>query len=189
MRRLGLPLLLALAACESRSPAPPPAAPQPTAERRLVILHTNDLHGRIKPGPQNPGLEAVAAHIRKAKQEALESGARVLLVDCGDFFQGTFESDSNEGRAMVEVLNDLGYDALALGNHDFDFGPKVAEALAALAKFPFLGANICRAGSRTTCSRSLRTATRWSSPLRAGRSAIVLSQARPIRIRRAPRHR
>src|SRR5262245_27371381 len=140
-RRLLLALLVA-AGCSSAEPPPKPR------EHRVVILHTNDIHGRVRRGGGVPGLAAVAAHIKKARAEAQKAGARVIVVDCGDFFQGTPEGDLTQGKVVVECMNAIGYDALCVGNHDFDLGPRVTEELKTLARFPFLGANVFKKGSR-----------------------------------------
>ena len=80
-----------------------------------------------------------------------------MLVDAGDMFQGTLESNMTEGAAVVRAYNALGYDAVAVGNHEFDFGPVgpapsprapgddprgALKARAAEAHFPFLAANL-----------------------------------------------
>ncbi|MCG2678282.1 metallophosphoesterase, partial [bacterium] len=73
-----------------------------------------------------------------------------LLLDAGDFFQGTPEGDFTGGEAVMEVMNELGYDTLIIGNHDYDQGNEVIKRLANIARFPFLGANIIdeRTGKR-----------------------------------------
>jgi 5'-nucleotidase len=86
----------------------------------------------------------------------------VLLVDAGDMFQGSLESNLGEGAVVVEVYNVLGYDAAAIGNHDFDYGPVgedsvprspvddpfgALKARSAAARFPFLAANILEAAT------------------------------------------
>ena len=80
-----------------------------------------------------------------------------MLLDAGDAFQGTLESNLTEGAAVVRAYNALQYDAIAIGNHDFDYGPIGAatgprapgddprgalKARAAEAHFPFLAANL-----------------------------------------------
>ncbi len=136
----GLALVL-LAACS--------APPSPSGPVRVVVLHTNDLHGAAHPTRTGTGgFPALAALIRKVRAEETARGARVLVVDCGDFFQGTPEGDLTRGKLVVEVMNAIGYDALCLGNHDFDLGPKAAEELASLARFPFLSANVLTKGGR-----------------------------------------
>ncbi len=130
--------------------ASPPSAPQV----RVVILHTNDIHGQAyarkdrDTGEMIGGLAAVAQAIRRIRADELKKGARVLVVDCGDFFQGTPEGNLTEGRLIVDYFNAVGYDVLCVGNHDFDFGPHIARMLAERARFPFIAANVFVKGSR-----------------------------------------
>jgi 2',3'-cyclic-nucleotide 2'-phosphodiesterase (5'-nucleotidase family) len=124
----------------------------------VVILHTNDIHGAISSQPatwirkENPppagGLPALAAKIRKLEKEETAKGAKVLIVDCGDFYQGTPEGDMTDGKIVLDVMNEMGVDLLQVGNHDFDRGPKVVEMLSKRAKFPFLGANVRIEGTK-----------------------------------------
>ncbi len=79
---------------------------------KTVILHSNDVHGQIDGYAWIAGL--------KKCFEGL--GARVILVDAGDFSQGTIYVSSTKGLAAVEMMNKAGYDVVTLGNHEFDFG-------------------------------------------------------------------
>jgi 2',3'-cyclic-nucleotide 2'-phosphodiesterase (5'-nucleotidase family) len=124
----------------------------PAAPTLVVILHTNDLHGRVYPqkaswlDKENPplagGFAALAATIRRERAKALEAGAVVFLVDAGDWFQGTPEGDLPRGRLVTEWMNLVAYDVATIGNHEFDKGPQTVKDLAGIANFPFLGANI-----------------------------------------------
>jgi 5'-nucleotidase len=124
----------------------------------VSVVGTNDLHGRVE------RVAVLSGHVTlvRAKNEA--NGGGVVLVDGGDMFQGTLESNLNEGAAVVAAYNAIGYDAVAVGNHEFDFGPVGDDvvvkkpgqdprgallARAAEAKFPFLGANIQYAATKT----------------------------------------
>ncbi len=112
---------LALAACASAPPGP----------IRLTIVHTNDLHGHVE------NFAAVAA---AARQEE-ERNPRTLFLDAGDCISGTPVSTLFKGRPIFEIMNLMGYDAAALGNHEFDHGwPLIAE-FRELAAFPLLCAN------------------------------------------------
>ena len=124
------------------SPAP---APAPFLE--LSVIGTSDLHGRITTLPRLGGFLTL-----------LRATRPVLLVDGGDMFQGTLESNGVEGEVVVAAYRGLGYDAVAIGNHEFDYGPVgpaavaragedaqgALRARAAQAKgaFPFLSANL-----------------------------------------------
>lgn len=102
----------------------------------IVILHTNDVHGAID------GYAKVAA--LKAKYEA--EGAYVLLMDAGDFSQGEPTVSVSEGATAVELMNMVGYDVAAPGNHEFDYGYDNLAKLVESAEFPILAANINKDG-------------------------------------------
>ena len=126
----------------------PPVVALPS---RLVILHTNDLHGQIRPMlvVSRPGVErkmggfpALEAYVRRARAEAQADKTRLWLTDGGDWFQGTPEGNEDRGRSMMSCFNRLGFTAVVVGNHEYDFGEKNLAALIALARYPVLGANI-----------------------------------------------
>ena len=113
----------------------------------LTILHVNDVHGHILPrieksvDPKNPiGGAAYLAAMIAAERAANPEGT--LLFSAGDMFQGTPISNVFRGRPVIEIMNKLRFDAMAVGNHEFDWGPDQLVALAKLAKFPFIAANI-----------------------------------------------
>lgn len=101
----------------------------------LVVLHTNDVHGQVLPRPATwldvpdppraGGLVRLAAAIRRERREAQEAGAQVLLLDGGDWTQGTPEGRLEDGRQAAAVMLRMGYDAMAVGNHEFDHGVDV----------------------------------------------------------------
>lgn len=129
------------------------AAADPLPERlHVVVLHTNDVHGQVVPRlatwlkdtdplPDSGGLARVAGAIRKARREAEASGAIVFTVDAGDWFQGTPEGRLDHGRAFLAALNQVGYDAMAVGNHEFDHGLDVLVGHLAAVGPPALLAN------------------------------------------------
>lgn len=116
--------------------------------RTISIFHTTDLHGRILPTSTYEGLDDVgglarcATCIRQWRKESPHS----LTVDVGDVVQGTAASLRSHGGLMIDLFNRLGYDAWALGNHDFDWGPERLESLLAKSQAPVLSANIERDG-------------------------------------------
>ena len=138
------PTAAAAASAGSASAAPP-------REVTITIIGTNDLHGAIE---RLPFLAGFVANVRAARAA---DGGGVLLVDGGDMFQGTLESNLGEGADVVRAYNQIGYAAAAVGNHEFDFGPAgpaatpgsatddargALKARAAEARFPFVSANI-----------------------------------------------
>jgi 5'-nucleotidase len=154
-------VLVWLAACSQAAgptadhhtlPAAPAVPPQvkPGAVT-LSIIGTNDLHGALERLPLFAGF---IANLRAARAA---DGGGVLLVDGGDMFQGTLESNLTEGADVVRAYNYMGYAAVAVGNHEFDYGPEGPAVIAATstddprgalkarareAKFPFVVSNI-----------------------------------------------
>ena len=139
------PLLLLLA-------LQPPAGP--AAERvSVTVLATTDTHGNLLPydyftkqaAPR--GLAAIATLVESVRRETKNT----LLVDCGDTIQGSplasvYEVERREGRTrdpepMMLAMNALGYDAMAVGNHEYNFGLEALQAARASARFPWLSAN------------------------------------------------
>ena len=112
-------------------PAPAFEVPE-DVDGAIVILHTNDVHGAIE------GYAKVAT--LKAMYE--EAGAYVLVMDAGDFSQGTTNVSVSLGATAVELMNMAGYDVAAPGNHEFDYGYENLTKLAEAAEFPILAANI-----------------------------------------------
>lgn len=114
----------------------------------LHILHTNDLHGRMLPGydmkiaipPEKIGGAAyIAGKINELR--GMNPG-RVLLLDGGDCAMGTAFSDALYGIPVIDYMNSVGFEAMALGNHEFDWGTGKLMAMQERAKFPFLAANL-----------------------------------------------
>ncbi|MFO0685780.1 MAG: 5'-nucleotidase C-terminal domain-containing protein [Sandaracinus sp.] len=90
----------------------------------LSIVGTNDNHGHVRALPL---LAGYVANLRAARER---DGGGVVLLDGGDVFQGTLESNLREGAPMVTAYDLLGYDAVTIGNHEFDYGPTGADATA-----------------------------------------------------------
>lgn len=145
---LALPLVIS---CGSATPDPVgPAPPSSGKTITISIVTTNDLHGHVD------ALPMLGGYLRQLRAVREREGGAVLLVDAGDMFQGTLESNLSEGAAVVAAYNALRYDAATVGNHEFDFGPAgpaatpgaaddargALKARAAEAKFPILMANV-----------------------------------------------
>ena len=125
---LAAAMLLTLAACGES----PVTGTDATATEPVVILHTNDVHGAI----ENYAKVAVLADRYAA------DGAYVLVLDAGDYSQGDSTVSLSQGAAAIELMNMVGYDAAALGNHEFDYGYEVLKTNMASAQFPVLAANV-----------------------------------------------
>ena len=112
--------------------------------QKIVILHTNDTHSRIEPIPRtdkyNPNMGGVvkrAAYVDKMRNE----NQNLLLFDAGDFLQGTPYFNMFKGEVEVQAMNMLKYDAVTLGNHEFDYGMDVLVNIVKKAKFPVVCTN------------------------------------------------
>lgn len=144
--------LLVLAACPSKPEPGPRTPPKPRRGTiTLTVVGTNDLHGSVE---RLPILAGYLANLRAARAK---DGGEVLLIDAGDMFQGTLASNLTEGAPVIAAYNLLGYDAAAIGNHEFDFGPAgpaitatkpgedprgALRTRASEARFPLLMANV-----------------------------------------------
>lgn len=133
------------------------AACAPPEPLRLTILHNNDVHSRLQPvSAQNNtcsaqqlaqnqcfgGMARVAALIERERAAAAAAGRQVLVLDAGDQFQGSLFYSHYKGAAEAEVMNLMAYDAMALGNHEFDDGPEVLARFLRTVRVPVLSANV-----------------------------------------------
>src|SRR5262245_40456192 len=101
------------------------AAQAPT---RLILMHTNDLHGQLLSREGRGGIAEIATIIRGAKPD--------LVVDAGDMFTGTFLSDEFKGAPTIQAMNRIGYVAGTVGNHEFDYGQEALRLRIREARFP-----------------------------------------------------
>ncbi len=132
-------------------------APQSEAANRIqiTVLGTTDLHGNIYPidyytnKPDNRGLAKIATLIKRVRIE----NPNTLLVDSGDTIQGTplayyhNKKNNTPPDPMMLSMNALGYDAMAVGNHEYNFGLKVLEKARSEARFPWLSSNTYEKGT------------------------------------------
>ncbi len=169
MKTTKLILCALLCACQTTKEAtPPPESPkaatapaQSSAPLKLTIVGTNDMHGwvsgQVAKFPRGEvrygGLAAFAGYVNILRAE---NPGGVILLDAGDIFQGTLLANLSEGSVVIEAFNLVGYDAAAIGNHEFDYGPVGPISAAthpsmdpfgalkeriAQARFPLLSAN------------------------------------------------
>ena len=125
---------------------------------QITILGTTDLHGNIFPvdyytnKPDNRGLAKIATLIKRVRKE----NPNVLLIDSGDTIQGTpleyvhNKKNNQPPDPMMIVMSSLNYDAMAVGNHEYNFGLGVLDKARGEAKFPWLSANTYESGSDKT---------------------------------------
>ena len=103
---------------------------------KTVILHSNDVHGAIEG----------YAYIAQLKKDLQARGAEVILVDAGDFSQGTRYVSASKGAAAVEMMNAVGYDVATIGNHEFDYGYDQLKENLEKAEFTLVCANVLQDG-------------------------------------------
>ena len=118
----------------------------------LTILHTNDFHSRIEPiSKYNSGCKPEdndagkcfggSARLITAVRAARAHSPNSILVDGGDQFQGSLFYTYYKGQAAAEMMNAIGYDAMTVGNHEFDDGPEVLRGFIQSVQFPVLMSN------------------------------------------------
>ncbi len=141
----GLVLLVCCATCGAEGPA----------RAHITILSTTDLHGNIYPidyntnRPEARGLARVATIVKQARKE----NPSLLLLDSGDTIQGTpltfhhARVNNKPPDPMMTVMNKIGYDAMAVGNHEYEFGLDVLDKARGEARFPWLSANTYKKGT------------------------------------------
>jgi 5'-nucleotidase/UDP-sugar diphosphatase len=112
--------------------------------QKLTILHTNDHHGRFWSNRDGEyGLAARATLIQELKAEVKKNGGEVLLLDAGDVNTGVPQSDLLDAEPDFKGMEAIGYDVMAVGNHEFDKPLKtILKQQKDWAKFPFISANI-----------------------------------------------
>lgn len=115
-------------------------------KKQLVILHTNDTHSCIMPLNPNLADTALAGRGGFLRRMALIEDERaktpgLLLIDSGDFSQGSPYYNFYKGEVEVELMNRMGYDVATIGNHEFDFGLENMARIFRMAKFPIVCAN------------------------------------------------
>lgn len=120
---LGMIVVPAAAKAEGEEPA-----------KEIVVLYTNDVHCGVTDGMGYVGVARVKAALEAA-------GKEVILVDNGDSVQGDVIGTLSKGEAIVELMNDVGYDVATIGNHEFDYGMDQFKKNVSLAKFQYVCCN------------------------------------------------
>jgi 5'-nucleotidase len=151
---IGVFSILLQQGCASRPPSVSPGGESDLVQ--IVLVGTNDFHGFLRPVESKIGSELLlaggaewfAGYVRILEENYQD---RLVLLDAGDIFQGTLESNRFYGKPVQEYYNLLPYRAAAVGNHEFDYGPgegpsrdrrAALKARMAESRFPFLSANI-----------------------------------------------
>ncbi|MGT2666208.1 5'-nucleotidase C-terminal domain-containing protein [Streptococcus rifensis] len=109
-----------------------------TESTSTVILHTNDIHGRML---EERGVIGLAKLATVVEDERAKANQTTLVLDAGDAFQGLPISNASMGVELAKAMNAIGYDAMVVGNHEFDFSLEQAQAYKEILEFPLLSAN------------------------------------------------
>jgi hypothetical protein len=127
------------------------------ADYTLHVLHINDFHSRVEPinkydstcdaetEAKNEcfgGVARVASKINELRDQLKADGQNVVVLDAGDQYQGSLFYTTYKGKDTVEFMNAIGFDAMAVGNHEFDDGPGGLQILAEGVKFPVVSGNL-----------------------------------------------
>ncbi|MWD29420.1 multifunctional 2',3'-cyclic-nucleotide 2'-phosphodiesterase/5'-nucleotidase/3'-nucleotidase [Aquicoccus sp. SCR17] len=150
------------------------------ADYSLTILHTNDFHSRFEPiSKYDSGCSAEdneagecfggSARLVTAIKDARERAENSILVDGGDQFQGSLFYTYYKGKLAAEMMNKLGYEAMTVGNHEFDDGPEVLRGFVDAIDFPILMSNADISGEEL-----LKDAIRKSTVVEVGGEKIGL---------------
>ncbi|UXK10186.1 bifunctional UDP-sugar hydrolase/5'-nucleotidase UshA [Shewanella putrefaciens] len=140
-------VLAALAGCNNSDDdkIPTTCAEAGSACKAFTILHTNDNHGRFWENSDGEyGLAAQKTLVDQIRAEVSKNGGQTLLLSGGDINTGVPESDLQDAIPDFTGMNKIGYDAMAVGNHEFDNPLSVLDMQRRLAEFPMLAANIYR---------------------------------------------
>ncbi len=132
------------------------------ADYTLHVIHINDLHSRIESisrfdgtcgaddeaeGKCFGGVARVATKIRELRDELTAAGENVIVLDAGDQFQGSLMYTTYKGAAEAEFMEAIGFDVMAVGNHEFDDGPEALAAFIDKVSFPMVSGNLDLSGS------------------------------------------
>ena len=177
-----LPILLSLGLAGSLLPASALAAEADTGEKHITILGTSDMHGNIwgfsyedSSETTNNGMARLYTYIQQVRAEE----PNTILIDAGDDIQGTIMTDDiynktpEEPHPVITAMNYMGYDAMTLGNHEFNWGIPTMQAILSQAEFPVLAANV------TGSDGELVTGAGWTIVERDGVKVAVIGVVTP----------
>ena len=109
----------------------------------IIILHTNDVHCGVQ---DTIGYDGLMLY----KKQLLKKYNNVILVDAGDHVQGGIMGLVTNGESIIEIMNNFEYDAVTLGNHEFDYGITQLETLEKLLNCSYISANYCYRKNKTS---------------------------------------
>ncbi len=110
-----------------------------TQDNKIVIYHTNDMHGRVNSEYNNGALTQIGLDVVKTAKDSTKNS---ILIDAGDATQGVPMGKFSKGISIIDLMNETGYDGMTVGNHEFDYGADAVKKIAQTADFPVVSANI-----------------------------------------------
>ena len=177
-----LPILLTLSMGLSLLPTAALAAEADSGEKHLTILGTSDMHGNIwgfsyedNSETTNNGMARLYTYIQQVRAE----DPNTILIDAGDDIQGTIMTDDlynktpEEPHPVITAMNYMGYDAMTLGNHEFNWGIPTMQTILSQAEFPVLAANV------TDAAGELVTGAGWTIVERDGIRVAIIGVVTP----------
>lgn len=102
------------------------------------FYNINDLHGKLDDGDNHPGVDELSTYLKNMRKK----DDYALFVSSGDMWQGSSESNLTNGKIVTDWMNEMGFSAMALGNHEYDWGTKPIKENSAFAQFPLLAINV-----------------------------------------------
>jgi 2',3'-cyclic-nucleotide 2'-phosphodiesterase/3'-nucleotidase len=127
-----LALLIGISGCKKEEPTP-----INTDIDKITIYSLNDFHGNVQ--DDNGGLSRIGNYIIEQKNKNVNG---TVVLAAGDMLQGSAISNMSKGKVVLEAMEEIGFNAMTIGNHEFDWGIETLESLSEKASFPFLAANI-----------------------------------------------
>ena len=177
-----LPIVLTLSMAASMLPAAALAAEADAGEKHITILGTSDMHGNIwgfsyedNAETANNGMARLYTYIQQVRAE----NPNTILIDAGDDIQGTIMTDDlynktpEEPHPVITAMNYMGYDAMTVGNHEFNWGIPTMQKILSQAEFPVLAANV------TDENGELATGAGWTIVERDGVKVAVIGVVTP----------
>ena len=177
-----LPIVLTLSMAASMLPAAALAAEADAGEKHITILGTSDMHGNIwgfsyedNAETANNGMARLYTYIQQVRAE----NPNTILIDAGDDIQGTIMTDDlynktpEEPHPVITAMNYMGYDAMTVGNHEFNWGIPTMQTILSQAEFPVLAANV------TDENGELATGAGWTIVERDGVKVAVIGVVTP----------
>lgn len=113
-------------------------------DKTITVIHTNDTHAAVvDDGKSTIGMAKLGGYVEELRQKE-----EILVLDAGDMFQGLPIANLEKGKSLIPLVNQVGYDVMTVGNHEFDFGAVNLSEIEKAINFPMVAANVSRGGNQ-----------------------------------------